>query len=618
MRYTSSLTIIITFLVTILYSQEFNSVRVAYFCPNDNIVNNIPQIDTAFLQRASNNNYTHIMVEYFVGNGDQFSKTSNWENGVYNEGVFNTGGLYYMLVRDINLVVQHGFEFILCIKVGSPGNHWLHAFGGLENAVSFMDIYKNTSGKSSSEIPCIAPNMQPEGFGRTFEQYMRVYQAACTQVNYKPEYISLGYSEAFTEGPKHALIYGTEKVPGDSSNGPSIDSLWMRDNKGDVVDLVAASLKHRITTIQNTVSGPLSNARVLVCGDLFSDEYQKARGIKLATKNLPKRAQKDALLVKNLVFLPRWFEEKHAAGFMTYNNTKAFKHFTENGFPVIYCRSITDGNMIHAIENRLPQLLNSVTAAKNNPDLICGYCSIHRDNKYYSPNSGGYDNDACWDAMEYLAYANGVAAPVVELIEVSPLLFDKTEVTQGSYLAITGQHPFSNWKKGDLNLPAENITWYDAILYCNARSRREGFEEVYTFTDVTMYPDNNNCQNLIGLTSDPDKNGYRLPTTQEWEHAYRAGSNTPFYWGKNYTTGYAVWRVGSPRPVGKKKANDFGLHDMAGNVWEYTWSDDPMTCTARGGSVSSFPSADDLKYNGERTCKKDVNHKEIGFRVVRR
>ncbi|MCQ2373599.1 MAG: formylglycine-generating enzyme family protein, partial [Phascolarctobacterium sp.] len=97
-------------------------------------------------------------------------------------------------------------------------------------------------------------------------------------------------------------------------------------------------------------------------------------------------------------------------------------------------------------------------------------------------------------------------------VTVSDFYMSPYELTQKEYQEITGKNP-SNFK-GD-NLPVENITWLDAIAYCNARSAKEGLKPVYTIQG-------NN------VTWDKAANGYRLPTEAEWEYACRANTTTPF------------------------------------------------------------------------------------------
>lgn len=86
---------------------------------------------------------------------------------------------------------------------------------------------------------------------------------------------------------------------------------------------------------------------------------------------------------------------------------------------------------------------------------------------------------------------------------------------------------------------------------------------------------------------------YRLPTEAEWEHAYRAGGSTAFFWGDTLATDYAWHRANSgvkPHPVATTKPNAWGLYDMAGNLAE--WCATPRDGSApavRGGHFASPP-----------------------------
>ncbi|MCL2880788.1 MAG: formylglycine-generating enzyme family protein [Treponema sp.] len=155
-------------------------------------------------------------------------------------------------------------------------------------------------------------------------------------------------------------------------------------------------------------------------------------------------------------------------------------------------------------------------------------------------------------------------------VTLSPFSIEKYPVTQAEYEQTTGSNPSSF--KGE-NLPVEQVSWMDALLYCNKRSVAEGLTPVYTI-------------NGNNVSWDHDADGYRLPTEAEWEYACRAGTQTPFYSGTSVND--AGWHSGNSggktHPVGQKLPNDWGLYDMHGNVLEWCWD--------RLGSYSTDPQTD--------------------------
>ncbi len=174
--------------------------------------------------------------------------------------------------------------------------------------------------------------------------------------------------------------------------------------------------------------------------------------------------------------------------------------------------------------------------------------------------------------------------PPVTIIISKPFYISKYEITQQQYKAVMGNNP-SEFKGDDL--PVEQVSWYDALNFCNRLSQSEGLTPCYTI-------------NGTKVTSDFEANGYRLPTEAEWEYAAKAGTKTDFYSGKLTYSGnspidpnldkiawYSANSSNATHPVGQKTPNAFGLYDMSGNVWEWCWD-----------RYAEYPSKETKDYQG--------------------
>jgi len=140
-------------------------------------------------------------------------------------------------------------------------------------------------------------------------------------------------------------------------------------------------------------------------------------------------------------------------------------------------------------------------------------------------------------------------------VELQPYCIGAVPVTQGLYAAVTGRAPSAYL---NAKCPVENVSWFDAVAFCNQLSERLGRSAAYALHD------DHEGANLIA-----NADGYRLPTEAEWEYACRAGSRGPRYGELSDIAWFAGNSGGRPQPVGGKLPNAWGLYDMLGNVWEW-------------------------------------------------
>lgn len=128
----------------------------------------------------------------------------------------------------------------------------------------------------------------------------------------------------------------------------------------------------------------------------------------------------------------------------------------------------------------------------------------------------------------------------------------KTPMTQGQYQAETGTNP-SHFKEAGPNAPVERVSWLMAVDFCEKLTARE---------------------RAAGRL--PEGYVYTVPTEAQWEYACRAGTTGPYAGNPESMAWHKNNSGGTTHPVGEKKPNAWGLHDMYGNVleWCYDWFGD--------------------------------------------
>lgn len=180
------------------------------------------------------------------------------------------------------------------------------------------------------------------------------------------------------------------------------------------------------------------------------------------------------------------------------------------------------------------------------------------------------------------------------VVQVGPLFMGKYEITQAEFTKQTGRNP--SYRLQD-SLPVDRVTWDEAEAFCR-------------------------------------ETGGRLPTEAEWEYAARAGSGSSFYWGAENPRDYAWYRDNSDnrtQKVGLKKANAWGFHDMAGNVFEWVqdWYGDynpaeldhpkgPAAGTARViRGASWYSETGSLSLSARYNNRPGFRNFKVGFRCAR-
>ncbi len=202
---------------------------------------------------------------------------------------------------------------------------------------------------------------------------------------------------------------------------------------------------------------------------------------------------------------------------------------------------------------------------------------------------------------------------------IPDLLVSNTETTWGEWKQVRAWAVANGYDLGNIGAaegnddrqPVQSVNWFDVLKWCNARSEMEGRTPVY------MVNGDPYKSGQFVPVEDFSANGYRIPTEAEWVWAAGQGYD---YSGSNLIDEVAWYEKnsgGSPRPVGTKASNGYGIFDMSGNVLEWCW-DVGVTPGWRsqkggfwnGGDSGCMIDSEFEQFPTNRTA-------ETGFRVVR-
>ncbi len=221
---------------------------------------------------------------------------------------------------------------------------------------------------------------------------------------------------------------------------------------------------------------------------------------------------------------------------------------------------------------------------------------------------------------------------------VADFLIADTEVTWAEWQEVRTWAVANGYDLADVgqgsgpNHPVRNVSWYDVLKWCNAKSEKEGLTPAYfgrASHPMAWSPIYRTGRTIPQVN--PSANGYRLPTDKEWEWAALggllskgftfSGSNTPdaVAWSWENSVGAAVDldRGRGTWPVAQKAANELGLYDMSGNIYE--WCTGPnlvIYATVRGGCyINAGADCTSAAFNSWGTpYSRDA---VLGFRLVR-
>ena len=188
---------------------------------------------------------------------------------------------------------------------------------------------------------------------------------------------------------------------------------------------------------------------------------------------------------------------------------------------------------------------------------------------------------------------------------IQPFYIMQSPVISGLYNSVMYGYDFSAKE----NTPAVNVSWYNAVKFCNLLSELTGLSPCYQFGD-----------GLDDVLCDWTQKGFRLASEAEWQYACRAGTDGYRYGELDNIAWYRENSRNHVHPVCEKIPNAWGLYDMLGNVWEWCWD---LYDSERYGSYRVFRGggwSDESRLCGA-TCRRrsipSFQIDDLGFRIAR-
>ena len=223
----------------------------------------------------------------------------------------------------------------------------------------------------------------------------------------------------------------------------------------------------------------------------------------------------------------------------------------------------------------------------------CGFFTGEKQNDMVLIPAGcfiGKDNSIAAISYDYYVDTTEVTIAEWNSIMTSASIIDTTEIQIDKWDFILNIDTSTSLK------PRNEVSWYQMIVYCNEKSKKNNKDTCYTYTSIKIDTTRYKITDITSLECNFSENGFRLPTEDEWEYAYRAGGLEEFFWGKDgntlmewpYTSSYPkttedsleiseyAWWGYNNDPVGikevaQKKSNRWRLYDIIGNVEEALW-----------------------------------------------